>query len=195
MRRAGVIAVILAHLAACSSPSQDVYTSGDVGEVIEISEAQVLAVRTVEIKEENSGIGALTGGVAGGLGGFTVSGDLAIAVVALGSLVGAAVGYVAEEIAGQDEGVEYILMLEDGRYVTIVQNQEEDDEQFAVGTWVLLQHGANYSRVIERPQELGPLPDKDWVNPDDVWINPDTLPPDVEGPVPLPPAAIPPQTP
>ena len=71
------------------------------------------------------------------------------------------------------DGIEYLVTLEDGRTVTIVQFQEVDEEMLAPGADVYIQHGWNTTRVVERSGQVGPLPFGAWRNPDD-------LPPDAE---------------
>ncbi len=180
MRRARVCAVTLVYfLAACSSgPSKDVYRGSEVGQIQEVMEGRVVESRFIDIEAQDSGTGSTLGSLAGGLGTLlSVSGGFGLAAFLLGSAVGAVVGYVVEDTATDDDGIEYILTLDDGRTVTVVQNRGDEEEPLPPGAEIFLQFGGNYTRVVERPQNM-PEP---WTNPD-LWVNPDELPPGMDGP-------------
>lgn len=180
LRRARISAVTLVYfLAACSgSPSKDVYQGSEVGQIQEVMEGRVVESRFIDIEARDSGNGSTIGSLAGGLGTLlSVSGGFGLAAFLLGSAVGAVVGYVVEDTATDKGGIEYILTLDDGRTVTVVQNRGDEKEPLPPGAEIFLQFGGNYTRVVERPQNM-PTP---WTNPD-AWINPDDLPPGLDGP-------------
>jgi outer membrane lipoprotein SlyB len=172
-----VAVAALAFLAAgCANPTSSRYNAGDVGQIIETSEGTVLSSRVVEIKgDENSGYGAVAGGAAGATGahvavGNSNSGGL---VTLLGAVIGAGIGYLVEDSARSREGIEYMVRLDDGRVVTLVQNREDDEAPMQNGTPVLVQYGSDYTRVVERPAVLdgtspgGAPPAGTWQNPDE----------------------------
>jgi len=117
--------------------------------------------------------GGALGGAASGLA--FQSGWAAI----IGAVVGAGVGYVAEQQMNNGEGTEYVVEMDDGRTVTIVQNKEEEKPPIADGTQVLVQYSGKYTRVLEDPRR-----DKSasgsgaggggWVDPDVVGTTPST---------------------
>jgi len=163
-------------LAACSGPSRDVYNVSEVGQIQEVMEGRVVESRVISIEARDSGSGSTLGGLAGGLGTLlSVGGGFGLAAFLLGSAVGAVVGYVVEDAATDGDGIEYILILDDGRTVTVVQNRGDDEEPLPPGAEIFLQFGGNYTRVVERPQNM-PEP---WADPD-AWVNPDDLPPGVD---------------
>ena len=182
MRRARICAVALLYfLAACSGPSRDVYKDSEVGQIQEVMEGRVVESRLINIEARDSGSGSTIGGLAGGLGTLlSVSGGFGLAAFLLGSAVGAVVGYMVEDAATDADGIEYILTLDDGRTVTVVQNRGDDEEPLPSGAEVFLQFGGNYTRVVERPQNM-PEP---WSDPD-AWVNPDDLPPGMDAPRPI----------
>ncbi len=182
MRRARVCALALLYfLAACSGPSRDVYKGSEVGQIQEVMEGRVVESRLINIEARDSGTGSTVGGLAGGLGTLlSVSGGFGLAAFLLGSAVGAVVGYIVEDAATDADGIEYILTLDDGRTVTVVQNRGDDEEPLPSGAEVFLQFGGNYTRVVERPQNM-PEP---WSDPD-AWVNPDDLPPGMDAPRPM----------
>ena len=86
----------------------------------------------------------------------------------IGSAVGGVIGYIAEDVATDGSGIEYVLTLDDGRVVTIVQNSAANEEPLPEGAEVYVQFSSNYVRVLKRP-EIAPKPG--------IWINPDVAPP------------------
>ena len=174
MRRARISAITLIYLlAACSSPTKDVY---EVGQIQEVLEGRIVESRFIDIDAKDSGNGMAAGGLAGGIGSLlTVGGGFGLAAFLLGTAVGAVVGYVVEDVATDRDGVEYILSLDDGRTVTVIQNRGDEDQPMPPGTEIFLQFGSNYTRVVERPKSV-PVP---WNNPD-AWVNPDDLPPGLD---------------
>ncbi|MDX1710741.1 MAG: glycine zipper 2TM domain-containing protein, partial [Rhodovibrionaceae bacterium] len=151
MRRgllAGVLAGCLA-VSACATPDSDTYTSSDVGQTIETSQGRVLSSRPVDIKSEEGGTaGTLAGGAVGGAAGYGVgSGSGQLLATVIGAVVGASIGYLAEKEIRSGEGIEYIVELEDGRVVTLVQNRAGDEQPIADGEPVLVQFGSQYTRI------------------------------------------------
>lgn len=159
----GIVALLLA---GCAHPSSTTYNSGDVGRTIETSEGSVLSSRVVEITGETSAVGPVAGGAAAAATSgliFTGSGSGLIAL--LGGLIGAGAGYLIQQAANDREGFEYVLKMDDGRTVTLVQNREDDEEvPLENGTPVLVQVSGQYTRVIADPraERLG----GSWVDPD-----------------------------
>ena len=169
-------AAALALLAAgCANPTSSRYNSGDVGQIIETSEGTVLSSRIVEVKGgDNSGYGAVAGGAAGATTSHVAVGNSSASglVTILGAVIGAGIGYLAEDSARSGEGIEYMIRLDDGRVVTLVQNREGEEVPIRGGTPVLVQYGNEYTRVVEKPAVLdgsppgGAAPAGKWQNPD-----------------------------
>lgn len=146
-------AAILA-LSGCTHSTSGTYSGGDVGQVIETSEGQVVSSRIVEIRGgENTNTGVLAGGAAGATTGAVIAQGQSASIAAgvIGGLIGAGVGYLIEEDARSREGIEYVVQMDDGRVVTIVQNREPEEEPIDTGERVLVQYGGDYTRVIPSP--------------------------------------------
>jgi len=88
-------------------------------------------------------------------------------------VVGAGIGYLAEKEIRSGEGIEYIVELEDGRVVTLVQNRADEEQPIPDGEPVLVQFGSQYTRI--RPLDTdsaagasagGSGAGSGWVNPD-----------------------------
>ncbi len=166
-------------VAGCSTPNTNTYNVQDVGRVIDTSGGTVVTSRIVDVSggDENSGAGAVAGGVAGAsVGGLTVgSGNGSVLAAVIGGLIGAGAGYLAEDSIRSREGIEYVIRTDDGQIVTVVQNRDNEEEPLPADSRVLLQYGADYTRVVELPSELRPAAGgggQDWQNPD---LEPDPL--------------------
>jgi outer membrane lipoprotein SlyB len=136
-------------LSACASSDSTTYSSRDVGQVIESSRGRVLASRPVDVASEGqSGLGAATGGVVGGIAGSTIGkGKGQSLATAAGILVGVLVGSLIEQEMRSGQGTEYTVEMDDGRVVTIVQNQKSGEAPIPDGQEVAVQYGADYTRI------------------------------------------------
>jgi outer membrane lipoprotein SlyB len=160
---AGLLIAALA-LVGCAHPSESTYESGDVGRTIETARGSVISARPVKISGETNAVGPVAGGALGAAGSalaFQGSGLVAV----IGGVLGAGIGYLAQKQLNNREGIEYVLQMDDGRTVTVVQNREADAPPLPDGTPVLVQVSGQYTRVIADPlaERVGGA---DWVDPD-----------------------------
>ncbi len=133
-------------LAGCAENiNSDHYSSNQAGRVSSVSQCTVLSVRQVGVSD-NSGAGTLLGGVAGGVAGSTIGhGRSANTLGAIGgALVGGLVGSAAEKGLTSQTGLEYILKLDNGQTISVMQGAAQP---LAVGQRCLVLFG-NPSRVI-----------------------------------------------
>jgi hypothetical protein len=88
-------------------------------------------------------------------------------VAVIGGVLGAGAGYLAQRQMNNRDGIEYVLQMDDGRTVTLVQNRADDEAPLPDGTPVLVQVSGQYTRVIADPraERMGGA---DWVDPDTV---------------------------
>lgn len=171
---ASVIVVTGLLVSGCTASSSDSYSRSDVGQIIETGYGTVVASRPVEVRDEGrGGLGTATGGVTGGIVGSTIGqGSGKTLATAAGALIGAGLGYLIEQELRSNSGMEYMVELEDGRTVTIVQNVKPDEEPIPSGTPVRVQYGANYTRITAAtgaPATAGGTAGSsgdEWVNPD-----------------------------
>jgi outer membrane lipoprotein SlyB len=163
---AGLLAGALV-LAGCGHPSSSTYGSGDVGRTLETAQGSVVSSRPVKISGDVNAVGPLAGAAAGAAGsGIAFSGaDNTGLIAVLGGLLGAGAGYFAQKQLNNREGIEYVLQMDDGRTVTLVQNRESDEAPLPEGTPVLVQVSGQYARVVPDPraERVGGA---DWVDPD-----------------------------
>lgn len=152
MKRAISAFAVIALLAGCSAPTSQRYDSTDVGRPIETTQGAVVSSRVVEISGDTKNVGPIAGGAAGAAAtGLAYGGRGSGWAAILGGLVGAGAGYLIESSARSREGIEYIVRMNDGRTVTLVQNRQKEEQPIADGTPVLVQISGRYTRVVPDP--------------------------------------------
>jgi outer membrane lipoprotein SlyB len=157
---------LMVSVAACSHPSSSTYGDSEVGQTIETTQGSVVSSRVVEVAGEPGFIGAGAGAAVGAAGGgLAVNGPASLLVAIVGGLVGAGMGYMAEKQMGDRDGIEYLLQMDDGRLVTLVQNREDGEQPLPDGTPVLVQLNGQYTRVMPHPAADHDTP-SGWVDPD-----------------------------
>ena len=173
MKAATCVVLVPLVLTACSHPSSDTYDAVDVGRTIETIQASVVSSRNVEITGETNTVGPAAGGIgAAATTGAFVNGSGSGLLALLAGLVGAGAGYLIQENANDRDGIEYVLKMDDGRTVTLVQNKEDDEEALPDGSPVLVQLNGRYTRVIADPTVEDPA--------SEIWIDPDKREVDAE---------------
>ncbi len=133
-------------LLACANPGQNRYMEAEVGKTQTISFGTIVTSREVEIQGESTGIGSALGAT-GGIGGVAAVSTTVTGAVAAG-IAAYAVGALVEEQMQKRRGIEYIVTLETGLTVTLVQNLNEGDRVLAVGERVFVQNAGAYQRVL-----------------------------------------------
>jgi outer membrane lipoprotein SlyB len=140
----------LAALTACSTTSPDVVQRGEAQRLSTVQDATVLNVRPVKVEGSQSGVGAASGGVIGGLAGSSHSGGReAIALGVIGAVAGAVVGHTAERLATRESAVEILLQMKNGERRSIVQAAAA--ENFNPGDAVILVTTGGKTRVTRAP--------------------------------------------
>ncbi|GHU17083.1 hypothetical protein FACS189472_03470 [Alphaproteobacteria bacterium] len=133
--------------------SSSTYNSAKIGEANDTYECVVVKVRQVALEEGDSlgdnHMGALGGGVVGGLAGSQIGGGNArYATGAAGALLGAVGGAFAEKALKSQDGLEYIVKLNSGKLKTVVQGM---DSPLSIGQQaILIVDHKGRSRVIAR---------------------------------------------
>ena len=136
-------------LTACATPSQNVYDFTEAGQSTIVEFGTVLKVRDIEIKGKNSGVGALAGGVAGaGAGSAVGNGDGQAVAIIGGALIGAVAGSMAEQAIQDQRGLEYTIITENKKVITIPQYIKKDEPVFPKGSRVMVQTSGSYQRVL-----------------------------------------------
>jgi outer membrane lipoprotein SlyB len=167
MHRSACCVVLMVSVAGCSHPSSTTYGDKEVGQTIETAQGSVVSSRVVDVSGEPGFVGAGAGAAVGASGGaLAVNGPASLLVAIVGGLVGAGIGYMAEKQMGDRDGIEYVLQMDDGRLVTLVQNREDGEQPLADGTPVLVQLNGQYTRVMAHPNAVDRNAGSGWVDPD-----------------------------
>jgi outer membrane lipoprotein SlyB len=147
---AAIVSVGLLGLAGCAArPSQNVYNYDEVGKSTAVTFGTIVSSRIVDVTGQNTGTGALIGGAAGaGAGSYVGNGSGSLWGAAAGALIGAAVGAAAEQAAADRQGIEYIVVLESGVTMTIVQEIGKNEVPVQPGARVIVQNSGGYQRVL-----------------------------------------------
>ena len=121
----------------CSLHSGSTYDRGEMGQPQSFSKGIIISERNVTVKGTESGVGAVSGAVMGGLGGSQVSDDGAISAIGAigGAIVGGMVGAKAEELIMRDNASEFIIQPDVGDPFTLIQI---NDEKLKTGDRVLI---------------------------------------------------------
>ena len=120
-------AILILFQSNCSLHSGSIYDREELGQPQSFSKGVIISVRDVSIRGTQSGVGIVSGAVAGGLAGSKVSGDQAISAIGTvgGAVVGGLVGAKTEELIMQDKAAEFIIQPDPGQPFTLIQTNEE----------------------------------------------------------------------
>lgn len=139
------IIVSLGIVSCAQNVSPNTYTGSEVGVVSKVKKGVVVSRRVVKI-DNASGAGGLAGTVAGAAAGSTLGSGVStnIAGAVGGAVVGGLVGHVIDKGINQHKGYEYIIKLQNGKIISVVQTL---DMKFAVHQRILVIYGA-MTRII-----------------------------------------------
>lgn len=144
-----ICTTLLLALTGCATQSQDVYDFREAGQSTIVEFGTVLKVRPIQIKGQNTGTGAVIGGLAGATGGSAIGGGDGRIYGAIGGLVvGAVAGAVAEQAIQDKKGMEYTIVTEKGKVLTIPQYLKKEEPVYPKGTRVMVQTSGSYQRVL-----------------------------------------------
>lgn len=145
MRKISLVALATLAFAGCASQSANVYNREQTQREMTVRMGVVESVRPVTIAGTKTPIGAGAGAIAGGAAGSHVGeGRGAVVGAVIGAVAGGIAGGAIEESATRKNGLEITVKLEDGTYVAITQ---EADEQFKPGERVRILSGNGATRV------------------------------------------------
>lgn len=139
-------ALIAATLSGCASTaSSGAFSRSEVGRQAEIQIGVVIAVRRVQIRGTQSGVGALSGAAVGGIAGSSISHGRGSSIgTILGAVIGGVAGSAAEQDVTRQKGLEITVRLASGRTTAVVQGA---DVPFYVGDHVRLTTVDGMTRV------------------------------------------------
>jgi outer membrane lipoprotein SlyB len=149
--RATFVALMLTCLllAGCQRPGQNVYSAREVGRTSLVNFGTVVAVRDVNVQGESSGLGGAAGAAAGGIGGSQIGRGGGNAAATLGGVVaGALIGALVEQAAANRTATEYVVTMQTGVTLTLVQDRNEGEAPINVGDRVMVQLSGGKQRVL-----------------------------------------------
>jgi len=154
-------AALVAGLSGCVTANPDVVNPYQAQRMATVIDATVLSVRPVTIDGQQSGGGAMAGGVIGAVAGSNVGGyrDGAVASV-IGAVAGAMIGNAVERNSTKENGVEIIVQLRNGERRQIIQGMGSEPP-LVVGDPVILVTNAGRTVVRHAPSAPPPPPPVD----------------------------------
>ena len=154
----------LVLLSACDFAAQSRYKYSEVGQIQNAEFGTVIGARDIDIIAESSSSGGIVGAVAGGVvGGNMGGGSGSLVTLVAGTVIGANAFAALEQAVRNRGGVEYIVVLRNGKTITVAQNVTPKDTVHNVNDRVLVQINGEYHRVlpanklpteIERPKGI-----------------------------------------
>lgn len=155
MKTSLIVLALTAALAACTTTSPDVIQRGDAQRLSQVQDGTVLSVRPVTVDGSQSGIGAASGGVIGGIAGASVGGRRESVVVGvLGAVAGSVIGNAVERSGTSENAVEILIQLRNGERRAIV--QAKGNETLQQGDQVVLVTTGGKTRVTRAPAVVAP---------------------------------------
>lgn len=144
----GLFAVVF--ITGCTSNlSGQSYSRDEARQVQRVKLGVVLDVQMVQIEGTKTGIGAMAGAAAGGIAGSSVGNGKGSSVAAIaGAVAGGLLGGKGEEAYTRTQGIQLTIEMQDGTYVSIVQEYDESVD-FHSGDTVKILTGNGVSRVIQ----------------------------------------------
>ena len=151
-------------VAGCDFAAQSRYKYSEVGQIQNAEFGTVIGVRDIDIIAESSSSGGIIGGVAGAVGGAHMGGGSgSLVTLVAGAVIGANAFSALEQAVRNRGGVEYIVILRNGKTITVAQNVAPKDIIHNLNDRVLVQINGEYHRVlpanklpteIERPKGI-----------------------------------------
>ena len=142
-----LVIVAAAWLGGCvSSNAGNVYSRDETRRASEVKMGVIEHIRSVQIEGTKSHVGTVAGAVIGGLAGRGVGGGTGRDVAtAAGAVAGGLAGAGVEELATRRPGFEYVVKLDNGQTLAVV--QEDGGEQFGAGERVRVLENSGVLRV------------------------------------------------
>lgn len=135
----------VALLAGCASQSGSSYSREQTRHEMTVRMGVVDSIRHVTIEGTKTPLGAGAGAVIGGVAGSSVGQGRGSGIgTILGAIAGGVAGSAIEEKATKKDGLEITVKLENGSYVAVTQDADED---FKPGERVRILSGDGSTRV------------------------------------------------
>ena len=135
--------------AACTSDlTGTTYKADEARQMQIVRFGTIVESRLVKLEGTQGEVGTIAGGAVGGLAGSSIGGGTGSKIAAVaGAVAGGIAGNMAEKKITAQQGVELTVRLEDGSYISIVQ-QADPNAPFNSGDRVKVLTQGNTSRVV-----------------------------------------------
>ncbi|WP_461536890.1 outer membrane lipoprotein [Spongorhabdus nitratireducens] len=142
-------AVMVMLLAGCMADlTGTAYSRGEARQAQTVRYGTVKELELVKIEGTQSGIGAATGAAVGGIGGSGLGGGKGTTIYSIaGALGGGLLGNWAEERLTRKQGVNITIQLDNGGYLSVVQ-EVDPAQNFAIGARVKVLDQGSATRVV-----------------------------------------------
>ncbi|KEQ19787.1 membrane protein [Endozoicomonas numazuensis] len=150
MKQAGIVFLLSLSLTGCmTDQTGTTYSASEARQMQTVLFGTVAESRLVKLEGTQGEVGTLAGAAVGGITGSSIGGqrESAIAAVA-GAVAGGVLGSMAEKKITAKQGVELTVRLDDGSYVSVVQ-QVDPAVNFASGDKVKILTQGSTSRVVK----------------------------------------------
>jgi len=146
------LSILIFFQTNCSLHSGSTYEREEMGQPQSFSKGVIISERNVTVKGTESGVGAVSGALMGGLGGSTVSDNGPISAIGAigGAIIGGMVGAQAEELIMKNEASEFIIQPDTGEPFTLIQ---VNDEKLKAGDRVLIINSDKIRVTKDQTQE------------------------------------------
>ncbi|MGI0119380.1 glycine zipper 2TM domain-containing protein [Zooshikella sp. RANM57] len=143
------LAAFSVGLTGCmSNLSGNSYSRDEARQMQTVQFGTVVGVEAVAIEGTKSGVGAIAGAAAGGIAGSTIGGGRGSDIAAVaGAVAGGLLGGQAEEAYTRSHGVRLTIQLDNGAYISVVQ-QVDPAVRFYRGDRVRILTANGVSRVV-----------------------------------------------
>ncbi|WP_281645592.1 glycine zipper 2TM domain-containing protein [Parendozoicomonas sp. Alg238-R29] len=143
---AGTLTLLLGGCLADLTGSN--YDRGEARTVQAVQFGEIVDIETVKVDGTKSGVGAVAGAATGGLAGSTIGGGKGKSLAAIaGAVAGGVFGNYAERKVTEGNGLNLTVKLDNGSFISIVQ-QVEQGNSFRVGDRVKVYSHGRTSRVV-----------------------------------------------
>ena len=148
--RAVIIAAPLMLIFGCTSDLKGTtYKADEARQMQVVRFGTIVESRFVKLEGTQGEVGTIAGAAVGGLAGSTIGGGTGSKIAAVaGAVAGGVAGHMAEKKITTQQGVELTVRLEDGSYISVVQ-QADPEAPFNSGDRVKILTQGNTSRVVK----------------------------------------------
>ena len=147
--RVVVVAVPLMMVVGCTSDlTGTTYRADEARQMQVVRFGTIVESRLVKLEGTQGEVGTIAGAAVGGLAGSSIGGGTGSKIAAVaGAVAGGIAGNMAEKKITVQQGLELTVRLEDGSYISVVQ-QADPNAPFNSGDRVKVLTQGNTSRIV-----------------------------------------------